>query len=54
MIDVIKAGQPLPFELVKEQVKSLIIHEKSNKGFEEYTQQLLLKVKANKEVEFFE
>lgn len=54
MIDIIKAGQPLPFEMVKNQVASLIIHEKSNKGFEEYANQMLLKVKANKEVQFFE
>ena len=54
MIDVIKAGQPLPYELVKEQVKTLVIHEKSNKGFEEYAKQLLLKVKSNNEVQFFD
>ncbi len=54
MIDVIKAGQPLPFEMVKNQVATLVIHEKSNKGFEEYAHQMLLKVKANKEVQFFD
>jgi hypothetical protein len=54
MIDVIKAGQPLPYEMVKEQVKTLVIHEKSNKGFEEYAKQLLLKVKSNNEVQFFD
>jgi hypothetical protein len=54
MIDVIKAGQPLPYEMVKEQVKALVIHEKSNKGFEEYAKQLLLKVKSNNEVQFFD
>ncbi len=54
MIDVIKSGQPLPFEMVKNQVANLIIHEKSNKGFEEYVNQMLLKVKENKEVQFFE
>ncbi len=54
MIDVIKAGQPLPYEMVKNQVITLVIHEKSNKGFEEYANQMLLKVKANKEVQFFD
>lgn len=54
MIDVIKAGQPLPYEMVKNQVASLIIHEKSNRGFEDYAHQMLLKVKANKEVQFFD
>ncbi len=54
MIDVIKSGQPLPFEIVKNQVAALVIHEKSNKGFEDYTNQMLLKVKSNNEVHFFD
>lgn len=53
VIEYLPAGEPLPFEMVKDKIYETYKHEKGQKDFEQYAIQLLQKVKESNEVKIW-
>lgn len=53
VIDYLPAGEPLPFEMVKDKIYETFKHQSGHNDFEQYANQLLQKVKESNEVKIW-